>query len=86
MVVSRDYMLKQKSRPSAPKQLLDTKLIPAVVNILGAAEVALDRGAARTGVGSATILAGAAGLCSLGAAWLLIRGRAKTTERGSAVR
>jgi hypothetical protein len=73
MVVGRDYMLKQPSGPSAPKLFLDTKLVPAAVNALGAAEVALNRASARTGVSSGVLLMGAASLGSLGLYWLLFR-------------
>ena len=78
MVVGREYMLKQPDGPSAPKLFLDTKVVPAVVNVLGSAEVALNRASARTGVGSGVLLAGAAGLGSLGLYWLLARGTGKS--------
>lgn len=81
MVVSRDYMLKQPSGPSAPKLFLDTKVIPATVNVLGAVEVALDRASTRTGVGTARLLAGAAGLGALGIGVLLSRAGAKPVRR-----
>jgi hypothetical protein len=77
MVVDRDYMLKQPSGPSAPKLFLDTKLVPAAVNMLGAMEVALERASARTGVGTARLLAGVAGLGALGIGVLLFRAGAK---------
>jgi hypothetical protein len=70
MVVSRDYMLKQPSGPSAPKLFLDTKLVPAAVNILGDAEVALNRASLRTG-----LILGVAGLGSVGLCWMLLRQR-----------
>jgi hypothetical protein len=73
MVVGRDYMLKKPSGPSAPKLFLDTKLVPAAVNMLGAAEVALDRLSVRTGLSPRTIVAGAAGLGSFGFYRLLSR-------------
>jgi hypothetical protein len=75
MVVSRDYMLKQPSGPSAPKLFLDTKLVPAAVNILGDAEVALNRASLRTGLSTRVILGGIAGLGSAGLCWLLLRRR-----------
>ncbi|HEX8415189.1 MAG TPA: hypothetical protein VF637_15100 [Sphingomicrobium sp.] len=74
MVVSRDYMLKQPSGPSAPKLFLDTKLVPAAVNILGDSEVALNRASLRTGL-SAGLILGIAGLGSVGLCWLLLRRR-----------
>lgn len=84
MVVSRDYMLKQPSGPSAPKLFLDTKVIPATVNVLGAVEVALDRASTRTGVGTARLLAGAAGIGALGVGVLLFRAGAKARSTASA--
>lgn len=72
MVVDRDYMLKQPSGPSAPKLFLDTKLVPAAVNALGGVEVALDRTSARSGIPTAGLLTGIAGLASL-SAYLLFR-------------
>lgn len=73
MVVSRDYMLEQPSGPSAPKLFLDTKMVPAAVNILGSAEVALARMSARSGVRVRTILAGVAGLGSAALITLYLR-------------
>jgi hypothetical protein len=81
MVVGRDYMLKKSRGPSAPKLFLDTKLVPAAVNVLGSVEVALDRASARTGVRSATLLAGAAVIGSAGLFWLLIRMTSRTAQR-----
>lgn len=75
MVVGRDYMLKQPSSPSAPKLFLDTKLVPAAVNILGDAEVALNRTSLHTGLSARVILGGIAGLGSVGLCWLLLRQR-----------
>lgn len=58
MTVSRDYLMKQPSGPSAPKLFLDTRVVPRAVNIAGAMEVALDRAATRTGLRPAVLLAG----------------------------
>jgi hypothetical protein len=66
MVVSRDYMLKKESGPSAPKLFLDTKVIPAAVNMLGTMEVFLDRASARSGLRPRWLLAGAVGLGAIG--------------------
>lgn len=66
MVVGRDYMLKKPEGPSAPKLFLDTRVVPAVVNLLGGAEVALDRASARTGLRPGVLLAAAVGLGSFG--------------------
>ena len=66
MVVGRDYMLDQPPGPSAPKLFLDTKVVLAAVKLLGAAEVALDRASARTGLRPGLLLAGAVGLGSVG--------------------
>lgn len=60
MTVGRDYLMKQPSRPSAPKLFLDTRIIPAAVNAAGSLEVALDRAAVRTGLRPSVILAGSA--------------------------
>jgi hypothetical protein len=67
VLVDRDYLLKKPSGPSAPKLFLDTRIVPAGVNTLGIAEVALARVAARTGVRPALILAGTGGIlaCAL---------------------
>jgi hypothetical protein len=75
MVVTRDYMLKQRSAPSAPKLFLDTKLVPAALNILGGAEVALNRASVRTGLSGRVILGGGAALGLTGFCWLLVRPR-----------
>jgi hypothetical protein len=75
MVVTRDYMLKQQSGPSAPKLFLDTKLVPAAVNMLGGAEVALNRTSVRTGLSGRVILGSVAALGSAGLWWLLVRPR-----------
>jgi hypothetical protein len=80
MVVTRDYMLKQRSGPSAPKLFLDTKVVPAAVNMLGGAEVALNRASARTGLNGRVILGGVAVLGSAGLCWLLARQRARATS------
>jgi hypothetical protein len=80
MVVSRDYMLKQPSGPSAPKLFLDTKVVPAAVNVLGDAEVMLSRASLRTGLSGRVILGGIAGLSSAGLCWLLLRGRKSTAS------
>jgi hypothetical protein len=77
MVVTRDYMLKQRSGPSAPKLFLDTKLVPAAVNTLGAAEVALNRASVRTGLSGRVILGSVAALGSAGLGWLLLRRRSR---------
>jgi hypothetical protein len=83
MVVGRDYMLKKPTGPSAPKLFLDTKLVPAAVNVLGATEVALNRASARTGLSSGMLLAGVAGVGSLGLYWLLFRsGRGAAQSAG----
>ena len=66
MVVGRDYMLEQRPGPWAPKLFLDTKVVPAAVNLLGSAEVALDRASARTGLRPRWLLAVAVGLGSFG--------------------
>jgi hypothetical protein len=66
MVVGRDYMLKKQGGPAAPKLFLDTKLVPAIVNVLGGVEVALERTSRRTGVSSRSILAGVTGVGILG--------------------
>lgn len=58
MTVGRDYLMKQPSRPSAPKVFLDTRIIPAAVNVAGSVEVALDRAAMRTGLRPVVILTG----------------------------
>lgn len=60
MTVGRDYLMKQPSRPSAPKLFLDTQIIPRAVNAAGSLEVALDRTAARTGLRPIVILTGGA--------------------------
>ena len=80
MVVGRDYMLKQPKGPSAPKLFLDTKLVPAGVNLLGSAEVALNRASARTGVRSGILLGGTAGLSLLGLCWLMVGWNARTAR------
>jgi hypothetical protein len=80
MVVGRDYMLKESTGPSAPKLFLDTKVVPAAVNLLGGLEVALDRTSARTGLSVRTLLAGAAGVGSVSLYWLLTRARARPGE------
>jgi hypothetical protein len=64
VVIGRDYLLKKPHGPSAPKLFLDTRVIPAAVNIAGGLEVALDRAAVRTGIRPAVILLGMAGLLS----------------------
>jgi hypothetical protein len=66
MVVTRDYMLKKESGPSAPKLFLDTKVVPAVVNMLGAMEVVVDQASARSGLRPRWVLAGAVGLGAIG--------------------
>ena len=76
MVVGRDYMLKKPSGPSAPKLFLDTKVVPAAVNLLGSMEVALDRASARTGLRPRVLLAGSLGVASI-ALYRLIRSRAE---------
>ena len=58
MVVSRDYMVRKPSGPSAPKRFLDTRIVPRLVNAAGSGEVLLDRAARRTGVRPSLILAG----------------------------
>jgi len=80
MVVGRNYLLKKPTGPSTPKLFLDTKLVPAAVNVLGAAEVALNRASVRTGVSSGMLLAGAASLGSLGLYWLLFRPGARAAQ------
>ena len=65
-MVGRDYMLKKGSGPSAPKLFLDTRVVPAAVNAAGGLEVALDRAARRLGIRPSLLLAGMAGLLSLG--------------------
>ena len=66
MVVTRDYMLKKDSGPSAPKLFLDTKVVPAAVNMLGTMEVVLDRASARSGVRPRWVLTGVLGLGAIG--------------------
>lgn len=58
MTIGRDYLMKQPSRPSAPKLFLDTRIIPAAVNVAGSLEVALDRAAMRTRLRPVVILTG----------------------------
>lgn len=65
MIIGRDYLLEKPPGPSAPKLFLDTQVVPAVTNVAGGLEVALDRAAARTGVRPAVILLGVAGFASL---------------------
>lgn len=73
MLIDRDYLLKKPSGPSAPKLFLDTQILPMAVNALGRVEVALSRASARTGIRSAIIMAGVAGVVSLGLVQLLTR-------------
>ena len=73
MVVGRDYMLKKSTGPSAPKLFLDTKVVPAAVNVLGGVEVALERTSARTGVNPGIILAGVTGVGLFGLYRLLFQ-------------
>ena len=79
VLVDRDYLLKKPSGPSAPKLFLDTRIVPAGVNTLGSAEVALARVAAQTGLRPALILAGTAGI--LVCALLHLAGR-RASRRG----
>ncbi|TXN02786.1 hypothetical protein FV242_13875 [Methylobacterium sp. WL64] len=60
MTVGYDYMLRKPSGPSAPKMFLDTRVVPAVVNIAGGVEVALNRASARTGLHPMLLLVGIA--------------------------
>jgi hypothetical protein len=62
MVVERDYMLKKGAGPSSPKLFLDTRVIPLVVNLAGALEVALNHASTRTGVRPSVICTGVATL------------------------
>ena len=64
MVVGRDYLLKKSGGPSAPKHILDTWVVPRLVNAAGRAEVALDRAATRSGVRSRTLLLSGVGVAS----------------------
>ena len=80
MAVGRDYMLKKAAGPSAPKLFLDTRVVPAVVNFLGSAEVTLDHLSVRTGVRPGVILAGAAVLGSAGMYWIVFGSRAAKTQ------
>jgi hypothetical protein len=64
VIIGRDYLLKKPHGPSAPKLFLDTRVIPAAVNIAGGLEVALDRAAVRTGIRPAVILLSVAGMLS----------------------
>lgn len=80
MTVGRDYLMKQPSRPSAPKRFLDTRIIPAAVNAAGSLEVALDRAAVRTGLRPIVILTGGAVAGAL-AALSLWRNRTTTPVR-----
>ena len=66
MAVGQDYMLEKPAGPSMPKLFLDTQVVPLAVNVLGGAEVLLDRAAVRTGVRPAVLLAGLAGLACVG--------------------
>ncbi|MCQ8278253.1 hypothetical protein NFI95_07300 [Acetobacteraceae bacterium KSS8] len=59
MTVGYDYMLKKGAGPSAPKVFFDTKIVPAIVNMLGAGEVALDTAARRLRVRPSVLLGGA---------------------------
>jgi hypothetical protein len=86
MVVSRDYMLKQPSGPSTPKLFLDTKIVPAAVNILGSAEVALGRASARSGIRVRTMLAAAAGLGSAALIALYLRSGSRPGRLGGVTR
>jgi hypothetical protein len=65
VVIERDYLLKKPVRPSAPKLLLDTQVVPLAVNIAGGLEVALDRASVRTGIRPAVILTGVTGVVFL---------------------
>ncbi len=47
-MVSSDYMLKKPSRPSAPRLLLDQRVLPALIDLAGGVEARLERIAART--------------------------------------
>ncbi|MBB4619780.1 hypothetical protein [Sphingomonas abaci] len=78
MTVGRDYMLKKTSGPSGPKYLLDTKVVPRLVNTAGTAEVWLDRAAVRLGQRPAVLVAGAAGLAAALLFGALRRGNAAT--------
>ena len=65
MTVGRDYMLKKTTGPSAPKFLIDTQIVPRLVNAVGRGEVMLDRSAVRLGVRPSVLVAGAAGALAL---------------------
>lgn len=65
MTVGRDYMLKKTTGPSAPKFLIDTQIVPRLVNAVGRGEVLLDRSAVRLGVRPSVLVAGAAGALAL---------------------
>lgn len=58
--VSREYLLKKPSGPSAPKLFFDMQVVPAVVNAAGSLEVALDGTARRLGLRPSALLAGGA--------------------------
>lgn len=77
MTVDRDYMLRKRGGPSAPKFFLDTQVVPRLVDAAGGAEVALDRAARASGVRPSLLLAGAAGALSL-AAVRALRGALET--------
>ena len=62
MTIDRDYMLRKTTGPSRVKYVLDTRVVPRLVNTAGTAEVWLDRAAVRLGQRPAVLVAGAAGL------------------------
>ena len=80
LTIGRDYLLKKPAGPSAPKLFLDTQVVPAVVNMAGGLEVALDRASARTGLRPAVILAGVTGVVSL-VVFRLLSGRGRAADR-----
>jgi hypothetical protein len=82
MTVGRDYLMKQPSRPSAPKVFLDTRVIPSAVNAAGSLEVALDRVAVRTGLRPVVILTGSA-VAGLLVAWSMWRKRSTMSVTAS---
>ena len=83
MVIGRDYMLKKPAGPSAPKRFLDTRVVPRVVNMAGAAEVALDAAAVRAGIRPSVIVVGVAGMAVFTALRLLTRTRRGTPFGGA---
>src|ERR1700712_2327362 len=57
-VISPDYMLEKPPGPSAAKVFLDTRVIPAAIDIAGTCEVALEQASKRTGLSVPVLLTG----------------------------